>query len=229
MNFKRGGGEYRVAKGKKKPKPKAKPKKAIGYLRVSTSEQDTANQELAIRRHCESLGFAVDNFIHVTMSSRRTTQQRRIDELLESLSKGDVLVVAELSRLGRSVGQVINIVDGLLAAGVRFISIKENMDLNGSTDIQSKVMITVFSLLAELERELISMRTKEGLAKARAKGKLLGRPKGPGKSALDDKRDEIENMLGLGVPKTTIAKAMGTHVNTLVHWIKTRNIKVKKP
>jgi DNA invertase Pin-like site-specific DNA recombinase len=201
--------------------------KVIGYLRVSTSEQDTANQELAIRRHCEGLGLTVNNFMHVQVSSRKTTQQRRIDELLdsaadESLNKGDVLIVSELSRLGRSVGQVINIVDGLLAAGVRFISIKEKMDLNGSTDIQSKVMITIFSLLADLERTLISMRTKEGLAKARAEGKLLGRPRGPGKSTLDDKKEEIENMLNLGVPKTVIAKAMGTHVNTLNHWIKTR-------
>lgn len=204
--------------------------KAIGYLRVSTSEQDTANQELTIRRHCENLGLTIADFMHVTMSSRRTTQQRRIDELLESLNKGDVLVVSELSRLGRSVGQVVNIVDGLLAAGVRFISIKENMDLddrNGG-DIQTRVMITIFSLLAELERTLISMRTKEGLAKAKAAGKLLGRPKGLGKSALDDKKEEIERLMGLGVSKANIAKIIGCKYTTLNHYIKTRKLASKR-
>lgn len=199
--------------------------KVIGYLRVSTSEQDTKNQELRIRRHCETINLTVDRFMHVQMSSRRTTQQRRIDELLESLNKGDILIVSELSRLGRSVGQVINIVDGLVSEGIRFISIKERIDLNGSPDMQSKIMITIFSLLAELERTLISMRTREGLAKARADGRLLGRPKGLGKSALDDKREEIERLIGLGVTKANIAKVIGCKYTTLNHYIKTRKLK----
>lgn len=202
--------------------------KVVGYLRVSTEEQDTANQELALRKYADREKFKINHFIDITISSRKTPQQRRIDELLESLNRGDTLLVSELSRLGRSVGQVISIIDSLNTAGIRFISAKENIKLNGSHDIQSKMMVTMFSLLAELERDLISLRTKEGLAKARAAGKLLGRPKGStGKSKLDGKEEEIQRLLGLGVTKANIAKIAGCSWCALDSFIKSRNLKPK--
>ena len=102
----------------------------------------------------------VDDFIEIEISSRKDTKQRRIDELLTMLNSGDTLIVSELSRLGRSVGQIITIVDQLIKIEVRFIAIKKNMVINGKHDFQSKVMITLFGLFAEIERDLQSAQSK---------------------------------------------------------------------
>lgn len=167
----------------------------------------------------------MDEWIEVEMSSRKTTKQRRIDELMERLKKGDTLIVSELSRLARSVGQIAIIVDALIKNGVRTICLKENIDLNGSKDMQSKVMITMFSLFSEIERDLISERTKEGLRRARAEGKLLGRPKGiPGKSKLDGKEAEIKDLLSKGVTKANIARICGVGATTMSHFIRSRKL-----
>ena len=159
------------------------------------------------------------------MSSNRTPAQRRIDELLGRLQEGDRLIVSELSRLARSVGQIAILVNQLIRRQVRFISIKENIHLDGKPDIQSKTIITMFSLFSEIQRDLISERTKEGLRRARAEGKLLGRPKGTlGKSKLDGNEKEIKNYLELGVNKTNIARIFGVGWTTLNHFIKTREL-----
>jgi DNA invertase Pin-like site-specific DNA recombinase len=159
------------------------------------------------------------------MSSRKDTRQRRIDELMDVLGPGDTLVVSELSRLARSVGQIAVMVNTLLQNKVRLIAIKEKIDLNGKQDMQSKVMITMFSLFAELERDLISERTKEGLARARKQGKLLGRPKGSlGKSKLDGKEKEIKDLMDKGVTKANIAKIVGCSWSALDSFIKTRKL-----
>ena len=159
------------------------------------------------------------------MTSRRTTKQRRIDELLENLSKGDTLIVSELSRLARSVGQIAILVDTLRDNGVRLICIKEGIELNGKRDIATKTMITMFSLFAEIERDLISERTKEGLKRAKAQGKLLGRPKGSlGKSKLDGKEAEIQGLLDKGVTKANIARILGVSWPTLQNFIQTRKV-----
>jgi DNA invertase Pin-like site-specific DNA recombinase len=199
--------------------------KIIGYLRVSTVGQDLDTQELAIRRYCECLGLTPSSMLKVTMSSKKDIKQRRIDELLDTLNAGDTLVVSELSRLARSVGQIAVMVNTLITNKVRLISIKERIDLNGKHDMQSKVMITMFSLFAELERDLISERTKEGLARAKEQGALLGRPKGSlGKSKLDGKEQEIGRLLNLGVTKANIAKIVGCSWTALDSFIKTRGL-----
>ncbi len=197
----------------------------IGYIRVSTDRQTVDNQRLAILDYCHRNKFQVDDWIDVNMSSRRTPAQRRIDELLERLKEGDRLIVTELSRLARSVGQIAVTVSTLLKKKVRFISIKESISLNGGQDMQSKVMITMFSLFSEIERDLISERTKEGLKRARAEGKLLGRPKGTiGKSKLDGKEDEIKRFLKGGINKTNIARYLKVSWSTLENFIKTRKL-----
>lgn len=197
----------------------------IGYIRVSTDRQTVDNQRLAILDYCHRNKFQVDDWIDVNMSSRRTPAQRRIDELLERLKEGDCLIVAELSRLARSVGQIAVTVSTLLKKKVRFISIKESISLNGGQDMQSKVMITMFSLFSEIERDLISERTKEGLKRARAEGKLLGRPRGTiGKSKLDGKEDEIKRFLKGGINKTNIARYFNVSWSTLENFIKTRKL-----
>ena len=197
----------------------------IGYIRVSTDRQTVDNQRLAILDYCHRNQFQVDDWIDVNMSSRRTPAQRRIDELLERLKEGDRLIVTELSRLARSVGQIAVTVSTLLKKKVRFISIKESISLNGGQDMQAKVMITMFSLFSEIERDLISERTKEGLKRARAEGKLLGRPKGTiGKSKLDGKEDEIKRFLKGGINKTNIARYLNVSWSTLENFIKTRKL-----
>ncbi len=159
----------------------------IGYLRISTGKQDMDNQKFEILKFANKNDFKIDEFIKIEISSRKSTKQRRIDELLEKLNKGDTLIVSELSRLGRSVGQVATMVDELINRKIKFIAIKENIKIadNGEKDLQTTVMVSMFSLFAEIERQLISERTKAGLEAARAKGKLLGRPKGSkGKTKL---------------------------------------------
>jgi DNA invertase Pin-like site-specific DNA recombinase len=139
-----------------------------------------------------------------------------------------LLVVSELSRLGRSLGQVIQIVDELVKRKVRFIAIKEAIRFEGKQDMQTKVMIALFGLFAEVERDLISQRTKEGLAAARAKGRLLGRPKGAlGKSKLDGKEGEIRMLLEKTVSKASIAKIVGVSRTALHHFIRTRKLNAK--
>lgn len=198
---------------------------AWGYVRVSTDQQRTETQKLAILEYANKQNEQIDNWVEVKASSRKSSTERRIDELLERLHNGDTLIVAELSRLGRSVGQIAMLIDELLQNKIRVICLKENINLNGTKDIQTKVMITMFSLFAEIERDLISERTKEGLARARAEGKLLGRPKGTlGKSKLDGKEKEIKGYLEKGVNKANIAKIYGVSWPTLDNFIKTRSL-----
>jgi len=169
--------------------------------------------------------MTIDEFISIQVSSRKTLRQRRILELLERLEPEDILLVSELSRLGRSVGQIIQMVDYFIRNRIRLVAIKENIELSGKQDIQTKVMVTMFSLFAEIERDLISERTKEGIAAARAKGKVIGRPKGVlGKSKLDEKSEEIRELLKKEVGMTSIAKIMGVSRTALRHFIKTRKL-----
>lgn len=199
-----------------------------GYVRVSTNDQNTENQKLAVLEYTNKKELTVDHWIEAKASSRRSAKARKLDQL-NLLLKGDTLITAELSRIGRSVGQISMIVDELLQKKIKLICIKENIELTGKRNVQSKVMITMFSLFAEIERDLISERTKEGLARARAEGKLLGRPKGSlGKSKLDGKQGEIQRYFQKGLNKTNIARIYGVSVPTLVNFVRTRGVPTQK-
>ena len=156
------------------------------------------------------------------MSSRQSSKERRIDELIDKLNPGDRLIVSELSRLGRSTGEVILLIKNITSIPVEFIAVKQGLRLNreNSQDITSKVIVTIFSLLAELERDLVSERTKIALARAKASGKKLGRPKRPGKSKLDERKKEIQHLLSKKVSKANIAKILGVSWSTLDNFIK---------
>jgi DNA invertase Pin-like site-specific DNA recombinase len=194
----------------------------IGYVRVSTGGQTVENQRLAIYE----AGYKPDQWFELSVSSRKSFGKRRIDELIEIVGKGDLVVVAELSRLSRSIGQTIILIDKLQEVGAGLHCLKEGIKLDGKKqDIQSKVMTTMFALFAEIERDLISERTKEGIERARKEGKTLGRPKGPGKSKLDEKRAEIVQYLGIGLNVTAIAKLVGGKWSTVDHYIKTRDLR----
>jgi len=167
----------------------------------------------------------VDPFIELTVSSRKSQKHRRVDKLLAQLENGDTRIVSELSRMGRSVGEIISTVDNWVKLGVHFFAVKERIVLNGTPDIASKVMVTMFSLFAEIERDLISLRTKEALTAAKAAGKRLGRPKGVlGRSKLDSRKEEISQLLSFGVSKSAIARITRVDRTTLYHFIKSRGL-----
>lgn len=203
------------------------PPRVLAYLRVSTDRQELAAQKLEILSHANRHNISIDDFLEIQISSRKSPTHRRIDEIFEYLSAGDTLIVAELSRLGRSVSQVVTIVDELIRRRVRFIAIKENINLSGdgSKDIQTTVMTTMFSLFAEIERTLISERTKAGLQAAKAKGKRIGRPKGSfSVTKLDGKEPLIVLDLTHRVSKAAIARKLGVSRTTLEHFISTRGL-----
>lgn len=201
--------------------------KTIAYLRASTDKQDLQNQRYEILEYANHHSLHVDDWVAITISSRKTTKMRRIDELLEKLADADTLVVTELSRLGRSTAEVIDLVNRLMRRQIRLIVIKQNLDLN-QHDMSSKIITTIFSLLAELERDLISLRTKEALAAKRAQGVKLGKPRGTvQESKFDAHREKIEELLELGVSVRRIAyKHLGlkSH-NALNTYIKKRNLR----
>ena len=185
-----------------------------------------AKLHFAILEYARKHDLHIDHFIEATASGQASEKRRRLDELTNALQPGDRLVVSELSRLGRSLGQVVAVLDALAKAGVAFVALKENIRVEGKRDIQTKVMTTLFALFAEVERDLISERTREGLARARSSGRKLGRPKGSlGVSRLDGKEDEIRRFLELGVSKTAIAKLTGVSRTALYSFMTTRGLR----
>lgn len=203
--------------------------KTIAYIRVSTDRQDLDNQRHEILEYCNAHRMNVDEFIAIEISSRKTLKQRRIEELLAKISGEDTLIVSEMSRLGRSTAEVIAIVNELVKRRIRLIVIKQALDIKGGHDIQSKVMVTLLSLFAELERDIISQRTRDALASKRAKGIRLGRPPGSlGKSKLDSRQVEIVNLLDKKVSMAAIARVCGVSRDTVSNFVKNR-LSLKPP
>jgi len=291
--------------------------KIVAYLRASTDKQDLSHQKLEILEFARRHDLRVAEFIEVTVSSHKTGKQRRIDEMVGMLGETDMLIVTELSRLGRSTAEVIDLVNLLVRRNIRVVAIKQNLDIAGKQsraacgkggmfsmplrsrrhragspwgtckvqrsgvsrlrtmnpggvrvergrrrppegqssalagtetcwnrfqtrppgtpfsgqDMNSKVIITLFSLFAELERDLISLRTKEALAAKKAQGKLLGKPKGTlQKSKFDKDVPRIRELLGYGLSVRKIAKFLGytSHI-ALNTYINKRGLQVDKP
>jgi DNA invertase Pin-like site-specific DNA recombinase len=200
--------------------------KTIAYLRASTDKQDLNNQKLAIFEYARKNQLEVDDFIQITISSSRTNKERRIDEMLTALDALDTLIVTELSRLGRSTAQIIGLVNELIKKQVRIIAIKQNLDIK-QHDMNSKIVTALFSLFAELERDLISLRTKEALASKKLQGIQLGKPKGTiQKSKFDKDLLKIKELLALGLSVRKIATFLGctNHIG-LNSYINKRGIK----
>jgi DNA invertase Pin-like site-specific DNA recombinase len=197
----------------------------IGYIRVSSEQQDVRNQRHEILEYVNHQKLHVDRFIEVEMTSRRNLKDRRITELVDGLSARDILIVSKLSRLGRSVVEVISLINELMKRGIRTIAIKQNLNLKGNHDMQSKVLVTIFSLLAELERDLVSERTRRALAAKRAQGVVLGRPAGSiGKSKLDTKISEIVDLLRDKASYSFMARRFKVSRPTIMNFIKSRNL-----
>ncbi len=198
----------------------------IAYVRASSNKQDTDHQELEIRRHASKLKMEITTVVKVKVSSRKGPVERRIQEVVDQLRKGDILIVTEISRLGRSTSEIIQFINQVLNNGIRLIAIKQKLDISRH-DMQSKILVTLFSLLADLERDLISLRTKEALAAKKAQGQVLGKPKGTiQKSKFDKDLPLIKEYLKDGVSIRRISKNLGynNHIG-LNNYIRSRKIK----
>ena len=197
-----------------------------GYIRVSTDKQDLKNQKHEILHYANDKHLGKVEFIEETISTRIALEKRKIWDLLKLLHDGDTLIVSELSRLGRSTMEVMTIFKYLAEKNISTHIIKGNFIIGDPENkIQSTVLIFAFSLAAEIERELISSRTKEALAVKKAQGVKLGRPKGSlTSSKLDGKEKEIKELLSKEVPITSIAKILTVSRTTLNHFIKSRKL-----
>ena len=191
-----------------------------GYIRVSSDKQTVENQRFEICRFCERERLCVDDWIEETISGTKNYDKRQLGRLLKKVGKDDIIICSELSRLGRNLFMIMEILNICMTKEAKVWTIKDNYRLGD--DIQSKVLAFAFGLSAEIERNLISQRTKEALARKRAEGVILGRPKGK-RCRLSPKcateHDRILKMLGNGVPKTTIAKKLKVSVSTLYRYL----------
>ena len=195
-----------------------------GYVRVSTEYQETVNQELEISRYARNKKMNIDKIFSFVVSSRRKKEERGLDKLLKLVKRDDTLIFASLSRLGRSVVEVISILRELNDMGVKVHLIKENMiiDIN---DPYQKMMITMIATVDELTRDIISLNVKEGLKGARERGNIGGRRKGQKVSKkLDGKEEEIKQLLELGVGKGKIASKLGVSRPTLNRFIEEKEL-----
>lgn len=217
---------FRPAPGTGRPfKEESKPR-TVSYLRVSTADQNTEKNKADVLKFTNEHHYGHVEFVEEIISGKKPWKERKLGELVDSLQEGDKLIVPELTRLGRSTLEVLDVLAVTKNKGVAVYSVKEGLELNGDS-MQSKVMATMLALFAELEREFISLRTKEALRAKVAAGMKLGRPRGPGKSKLDKDRDKIIDDLKRGVPKTRIAKSYDTSPENLHNWLKKNEIKVE--
>ncbi|GAB7141395.1 master DNA invertase Mpi family serine-type recombinase [Deferribacterales bacterium RsTz2092] len=195
-----------------------------GYIRVSTDKQSTENQRFEIERFAKANGIVIGVWIEETISASKALDKRKLGMLISAIKTGDIIIASELSRLGRNLLQVMSILHHCLSSGAVVWTIKDNYRLG--QDIQSKVLAFAFGLAAEIERNLISQRTKEALARLKVEGKVLGRPKGrkSTKVKLSGKEETIRNMLRRGLRQYVIAKRLHVHRITLSNFIKIKGI-----
>jgi DNA invertase Pin-like site-specific DNA recombinase len=191
----------------------AKEGRIFGYARVSTDKQDADRQKLDIMAYCAKIGRPLSGVTVETISSRKA--QREVYQVIDGLKAGDMLVVTELSRLARSAIELDEICAKVIRAGATLKSLSPEFTVDGT--IQGQTMKFALGISAQIERDFISERTKSALKARKAEGVTLGRPRG--QSKLDEKREEIERYLRLGINKTAIAKLVGCSRSTLLNWL----------
>ncbi len=191
----------------------------FAYLRVSTIDQNTDKNKLDILNFTQHKKLGSIEFVEEQISGKTNFRDRKLGRLLNAMQKGDILIVPELSRLARSVTQILEVIDITKQKGILLYSLKENFS-NDEQSITSTVTSTIFALVAQIERELISLRTREALQAKKSSGVKLGRPKGKGKSKLDKHKNDIYKLIDLKVPKTVIARQYSTSVANLHRFLK---------
>ncbi|MGI5847480.1 MAG: master DNA invertase Mpi family serine-type recombinase [Candidatus Cryptobacteroides sp.] len=196
-----------------------------GYIRVSTDKQTVENQRFEITHFCKKENIVVDNWTEETVSGTKDPEKRALGKLIKKMIAGDMLICSELSRLGRSLFMVMDVLSACMKKDIKLWTIKDNYRLG--SDISSKVLAFAFGLSAEIERNLISQRTKEALARVKAEGKTLGRPKGArsSKYKLTGYENQIKQMLQEHTPQTQIAKRLNVDRNTMRTFIINNNLK----
>lgn len=200
-----------------------------GYIRVSSDKQTVENQRFEINRFCENQHLSIEGWIEETISGTKSYNKRQLGILLRKIQKDDIIVCSELSRLGRNLFMIMEILNLCMTKECKVWTIKDNYRLGD--DIQSKVLAFAFGLSAEIERNLISQRTKEALARKKAEGTVLGRPKGsknsPDKYKLSGKEKLIARLLDEGLSQRKIAKKCKVDRNTLSRFIHDKELAVK--
>jgi len=193
-----------------------------GYIRVSTDKQTVANQRFEIEKFCSANNIVIERWIEETISGTKTPEKRLLGSLLAGVKKDDLIICSELSRLGRSLFMIMSILNQLMLNGVRIWTIKDNYRLGDN--IQSKVLAFAFGLSAEIERDLVSQRTKEALARKKAQGMILGRPNGKKSTRvkLSGHEKEIQKLLDEHTSKSAIGRMFGVNRMTVDAFLKKR-------
>jgi len=194
-----------------------------GYIRISTDKQSVDNQRFEIQRFCKENDLEVEKWIEETISGSKSPEKRLLGSLLAEVKKDDLIICSELSRLGRSIFMIMSILNHLMQNDVRIWTIKDNYRLGDN--IQSKVLAFAFGLSAEIERNLISQRTKEALARKQSEGMVLGRPKGTASNVkLSGREAEIQRLLESNISKSAIARIFGVNRMTVDTFLRKRMI-----
>ncbi|WP_278379553.1 MULTISPECIES: master DNA invertase Mpi family serine-type recombinase [Chryseobacterium] len=190
-----------------------------GYIRVSTDKQTVENQRFEINQFCQYQEIIVNKWIEETISGAKNVDDRKLGKLLKKMKKGDILICSELSRLGRNLLMIMGILNECMNRDIQVWTIKDNYRLG--SDISSKVLAFAFGLSAEIERNLISQRTKEALARKRAEGVILGRPKGSksSKTKLTGQEKKIQELLDKKVSYSAIGRILGVHRLTVSSFV----------
>ena len=190
------------------------------YIRVSSDKQTIENQKFEIKKFCKKENFKIDEWIEETISGTQRLENRQLGKLLERMKKEDILICSELSRLGRNLLMIMGILNECMNKDIQVWTIKDNYRLG--SDINSKVLAFAFGLSAEIERNLISQRTKEALARKRAEGVVLGRPKGrkSAKTKLTGQEQKIKELLSKKVSYSAIGRILGVHRLTVSTFVK---------
>ena len=192
------------------------------YLRVSSDKQTVENQRYEILKFADQRKLSIDTWIEETVSGTKKVEARKLGSFLETMQNSDVLIVSELSRLGRNLMAVMSILHTCMEKEVKVFTVKEKYELGNN--INSKVLAFAFSLSADIERQLISQRTKDALARMKSEGKTLGRPKGSlsKHTKLSGKEEHIRELLSKKVSYSAIGRIMGVHRVTVQQFVQTR-------
>jgi len=198
-------------------------KKIFAYLRVSTDAQDTENQKHGIKQYALEKGFENVEYVSDSVSSKIEWRERKLGEMVKTSITGDIIIFSEISRMARSTLQVLEILRDCANKSVEVHIVKTKMIIDNS--IQSKAMVLVYGLVAEMEKDFISVRTKEALARKKAEGVILGRPKGrPKQSKLDKEKDKIAELRKAKIGVSDIARLVGASRATVHSWLKVNEL-----
>jgi DNA invertase Pin-like site-specific DNA recombinase len=196
-----------------------------GYIRVSMDKQTVENQRYEINKFCSKNGVLIDIWFEEVVSGTKNSQDRKFGRLLKKMKRTDILICSELSRIGRNLFDIMSVLNECMQRDVQVWTIKENYRLG--CDINSKVLAFAFGLSAEIERTLISQRTRDALARKRAEGVILGRPKGSLSKIkkLSGKEQKIKTLLQDNVSQNNIAQILGVHRHTIASFIRAEQLK----